>query len=84
MEDSGPLLHQLGAFEPSDVKKVLGELERLGIAFELEADHSALGEPNRALQLYFGLYPEGSKLLVFVREPDLARAEDVVRRLFPV
>lgn len=84
MDDSPEMLHQLGAFEPHEAKKVLPLLEAHKIPFEVEADHSALGQTNRAVQLYFGMYPEGSKLAVFVREADLPEALKVLEELFPV
>ena len=84
MDDSSEMSHQLGAFEPMAVKKVLPVLEAEGIPFEIEADHSALTQPNRYLQLYFGMYPDGSKIVVFVRESDLPNARIALERLFPV
>jgi hypothetical protein len=36
------------------------------------------------LELYFGIYPEGSKLAVFVREPDLPKALKAIEPLFPI
>ena len=84
MDDSPERLHELGAFEPMDAMKVLPLLEAQNIPFDVEADHSALGRPNRTLQLYFGMSPEGSKLTVFVREADLPRAGKIVEHLFPI
>ncbi len=84
MDEAPDLLHQLGAFEPMDAKKVLPLLEAQNIPFEVEADHSALGQPNRTIQLYLGMSPEGSKLAVFVREADIPRALKIVEHLFPV
>ena len=84
MNDPSELLHQLGSFEPLEAKKVLPLLESQQIPFEVEGDHSALFQPNRTLQLYFGMYPEGSKLAVFVRESDLPKARGLLATLFPV
>ena len=42
MDDTSEMLHQLGAFEPHEAKKVLPLLEATGIRFEVEADHTAL------------------------------------------
>jgi hypothetical protein len=84
MNEPSEMLHQLGAFEPLEAKKVLPLLESHQIPFEVESDHSALGAPNRALQLYFGMYPEGSKLAVFVRESDLPKALQLLETIFPV
>ena len=84
MEESPEMLHQLGAFEVSEAKKLLPLLEAEGILFEVEVDDSALHAPNRALQFYFGMYPDGSKLAVFVRESDLPKAMKVIEPLFSV
>jgi hypothetical protein len=84
MSDSSEMLHQLGAFEPMEARKILPLLESHQIPFEVEGDHSALGHPNRALLLYFGMSPEGSKLAVFVREQDLPKAIELVGQLFPI
>jgi hypothetical protein len=84
MNDDATMWHQLGAFEPHEAKKVLPLLEAHQIQFEVEADHSALTQPGRAAQFYFGMYPEGSKLAVFVREEDIAKAQKALEPLFPV
>ena len=84
MDDTSEMLHQLGAFEPHEAKKVLPLLEATGIRFEVEADHTALAQPNRALQLYFGLYPEGSKLAIFVPESQVEKAMAAIKDLFPI
>lgn len=81
---SDEMLHQVGAFEPSEAKRLLPLFEAEQIPFEVESDHSALAKPGRWLQQYFGMYPEGSKLVVFVPESFVPRAEAIVRRLFPV
>jgi hypothetical protein len=84
MDEPEEMLHQLGAFDPMDAKKLLPQLEQAGITFEVEADHTELQRPGRAVQLYLGTYPEGSKLAVFVRESDLPRAQTVITQLFPI
>ena len=84
MDDTSEMLHQVGSFEPREAKKVLPLLEAAGIRFEIEADHSALTQPNRTLELYFGMYPAGSKLAVFVPESQIDRAMTVINDLFPV
>ena len=84
MDDSSEMLHQLGAFEPHEAKKILPLLEAMGVRFEVEVDHSALAQPNRAVLLYFGMYPEGSKLAVFVPEAEVEKAMAAIRDLFPV
>lgn len=84
MDDTSEMLHQVGSFEPHEAKKILPKLEATGIRFEIEADHSALAQPNRTLQLYFGMNPEGSKLAVFVPESQIDQAMAVIKDLFPV
>ncbi len=84
MSDDPELMHQLGAFEPHEAKKVLPRLAAAGIRFEVEADNSALARPTRVLELYFGVYPEGSKLAVFVPESQLEKAMATIKDLFPV
>lgn len=84
MDENSEMLHQLGSFEPHEAKKVLPRLEAAGIRFEIEADNSALAQPNRALQLYFGMYPEGSKLAVFVPESQVEPAMAAIKDMFPV
>lgn len=84
MESNEEMLRQLGAFEPMDAKRLLPLLEAEHIPFEVEADDSALSKPNRWLHLYFGMYPEGSKVVVFVAESDLPRATQILETLFPV
>jgi hypothetical protein len=84
MPDEPEILHQLGTFEPHEATRLLSRLEADGIRFELERDDSALAQPNRALQLYLGMYPEGSKLVVFVPASHLEKALAVVKELFPV
>ena len=78
------MLHQLGAFEPFEAKRVIAVLESAGVPFEIEADHSALAKPGRWMELYFGMYPEGSKLAIFVPESKIEEAEESMRRLFPI
>lgn len=77
-------MHQIGAFEPHEAKRVLALLEARKIPFEVEADNSALAEPSRPLQFYFGMYPSGSKLAVFVPESVLEEATHALREIFPV
>jgi hypothetical protein len=84
MASPDEMLHELGGFEPVDAKKILTALEEAEIPFEVESDHSALGAPDRTFQLAFGMYPAGSRLLVFVPESALPKAQAIVRELFPV
>lgn len=80
---SDEMLYHLGAFEPSDAKKLLAAFEAQGVSFEVESDHSALTKPGRWLEQYFAMYPEGSKVVVFVPESSLRRAEAILGQLFP-
>ncbi len=81
---SEELLHEVGIFDPSDAKQVLAVFEAEGIPFEIEADHSALEDPNRPLQLYLWMFPAGSKFAIFVPESSLSQAEAIVKKLYPV
>lgn len=83
MASSDELMHEVGGFDPVDAKKVLGALEAAGVPFEIEADHTDLLQPGRTLQMAFGMYPPGSKLLVFVPESAVARAQGIIAGLFP-
>ena len=84
MQEPDEMLHQVGAFEPFEAKRVLALFEAKQIPFEVETDNSALTNPTRPLQFYFGMYPEGSKLLIFVPESKQAEAMQALRELFPV
>ena len=75
---------QIGAFEPSEARRLFLLLEQHEIPFEMEGDHSKLQAPFRFLQLEFGLYPEGSKVLIFVPQKHEASAQQLVATLFPV
>jgi hypothetical protein len=75
---------QIGSFEPMEAKRVFPLLDQHQIPFEMEGDHSRLQAPFRFLQLEFGLYPEGSKVLIFVPEKDEIRAQQLLATLFPV
>ena len=81
MPDDEPLLHQLGAFDPAEATRLVDLLEKSGIDFEIETDQSALSGSNDFSGLHFGVNPEGAKILLFVPEPDLARAQALLLRL---
>jgi hypothetical protein len=81
MPDDEPLLHQLGAFDPAEATRLVDLLEKDGIDFEIETDQSALSGSNDFSGLQFGVNPEGAKILLFVPEPDLARAQALLLRL---
>ena len=84
MEPSDESMQQIGAFEPSEAKRALSLLEAHQIPFEIEADNSALADPNRTIQLLCGLYPEGPKILVFVPKSKVPDAEVALKPLFPI
>jgi len=81
MPDDEPLLHQLGAFDPAEATRLVDLLEKSGIDFEIETDQSALSGSNDFSGLQFGVNPEGAKILLFVPEPALARAQELLRHL---
>ena len=56
-------------------------LEAHGVAFEIETDQSALSGANDFSGLQFGVNPEGAKILIFIPEPALARAQELLSRL---
>lgn len=81
MPDDEPLLHQLGAFDPSEATRLVDLLEKHGVTFEIETDQSAFSGSNDFSGLQFGVNPEGAKILLFVPEPELPRAQELLRRL---
>ena len=81
MPNDEPLLHQLGAFDPAEATRLIDLLEKSGIDFEIETDQSALSGSNDFSGLQFGVNPEGAKILLFVPEPALARAQELLRHL---
>lgn len=81
MSNDEPLLHQLGAFDPAEATRLVELLEKQGVAYEIETDQSALTGSNDFSGLQFGVNPEGAKILLFVPEPDLARAQELLRTL---
>jgi hypothetical protein len=82
--ESEDLWCQIGSFEPTEARRLLPLLQQAQIPFELEGDHSRLLAPGRFLQLEFGLYPEGSKLNVFVPQEHELQAQQIVISLFPL
>ena len=81
MPDAEPLLHQLGTFDPAEATRLVALLEEHGVTFEIETDQSALSGSNDFSGLQFGVNPEGAKILIFVPEPELARAQELLTRL---
>ena len=81
MPDAEPLLHQLGAFDPAEATRLVALLEQHQVTFEIETDQSALSGSNDFSGLQFGLNPEGAKILILIPEPELARAQELLRRL---
>ncbi len=83
MAEEDNLLHELGAFEPAELKRIAPALEAAGIEFEIESDHHELGRPMRDSELVLGFNPAGSKLVVFVPGPKLEAATTIVATLYP-
>ena len=77
------MFYQVGAFSPSEARKVLKAFEAQSIPFELESDHTALAKSGRWLQQQFGLHPEGSKLVVTVPESYFQKANTILRQMPP-
>jgi len=77
MPDEEAMMFQLGAFEPTEAKRLLPQLEAAGIPFEIEADNSALLQPGRSAALALGMYPAGSKIVIFVPEATADRAQQL-------
>jgi hypothetical protein len=78
------MMHEVGAFDPLDAKKILAALEAAGTRFEVESDHSELTRPGRTFQLAVGMSPPGSKLRIFVPESSLSEVQTLVAELFPL
>jgi hypothetical protein len=80
---SDEMLQQLGAFDPRDAKKLIAGLERHGIPFEMESDHSAVASDRHWMSINTGVSPQSSKLVFFVPEKLFAQAMKVMRDVFP-
>ena len=72
----------LGAFDPADAKPLLRLLEEHEVPFEVEADHSELLQPGRAVGLYLGMGPAGSCLRIFVHHEHLGHVHKLLRWLY--
>jgi hypothetical protein len=81
MSNDEPLLHQLGAFDPAEATRLVELLDQHNVPCEIETDQSALTGSNDFSGLQFGVNPEGAKILLFVAEADLARAQELLRTL---
>ncbi len=81
MPDAEPLLHQLGTFDPAEATRLVALLEEHHVTFEIDTDQSALSGSNDFSGLQFGVNPEGAKILIFIPEPELARAQELLARL---
>lgn len=81
---SEEMLHEVGAFDPHDAKKILDAFEARGIAFEIDTDNHDLLADGREFQQQLGMCPPASQLIIFVRESLLPRAQAVIAELFPV
>lgn len=73
----------LGDFDPPDARRLLRLLEEHEVPFEIEADHSALMQPGRAVSLYLGMGPTGSRMNVHVPVEHLPHSRKLLRYLFP-
>lgn len=81
MPDDEPLLHQLGAFDPEEATRLAELLDQHSVPFEVETDSTALTGANDFSGLQFGTNPESAKILIFVPEADLARAQGLLGQL---
>lgn len=81
MPDEEPLLHQLGAFDPDEATRLTELLDQHRVSYEIETDQSALTGSNDFPGLQFGVNPESAKILIFVPEPELARAQELLGQL---
>ncbi|MFM9953333.1 MAG: hypothetical protein ACKVVO_04685 [Opitutaceae bacterium] len=81
MPDAEPLLHQLGTFDPAEATRLVALLEEHHVTFEIDTDQSAFSGSNDFSGLQFGVNPEGAKILIFIPEPELARAQELLARL---
>ncbi|MDR2845287.1 MAG: hypothetical protein LBV28_04240 [Puniceicoccales bacterium] len=81
--DAGEILHELGVYPPTLAKRILEKLEAEKIPFEIEVDNTALADPLRGILLYMCMSPEGSKIRLFVMEPYLAGAKEIVQQVIP-
>ena len=81
MPEEEPLLHQLGAFDPEEATRLAELLDQHGVTYEIETDQSALTGSNDFPGLQFGVNPESTKILVFVPEPELAKAQELLGHL---
>ncbi len=73
----------LGGFEPADAKRLLSLLEEHEVPFEVEADHSELLQPGRAVPLYLGMIPAGSCMRIFVKQENLGHVRKLLHWLYP-
>ena len=81
---SEEMLHEVGAFDPHDAKKILDAFEARGIAFEIDTDNRDVMSDGREFQQQMGMCPAASQLIIFVRESLLPQAQAVIAELFPV
>ncbi len=72
---------EVGAFEPAEAKHLLPLLEAAGIPFEIETDNSALLRPGRTSAMVLGMYPDGSKIVVFVPASALDQAMEIAEKI---
>ena len=77
-------MQPIGSFEPSYAKRVIELLEEKQIPFQVEVDDSRLLDPTRSAQLAFGMYPDGSRVVLSVTESRLTEAMEMLKNISPV
>lgn len=82
MDSSSDPVLQLGAYEPSEARRLVECLEQHGIPFELESDPSPPLLPHPSPALTLGTSPDDSKVVVFVTANDLPAAQRLESGLF--
>jgi hypothetical protein len=76
-------MQPLGTFEPSEAKRMLPLLEAHSIAFEIDADDSAMTVPGREVEMFMGMYPRGSQVEIRVPASSLQAGLELVQSLYP-
>ncbi|MDF9834351.1 hypothetical protein M2103_002597 [Ereboglobus sp. PH5-5] len=83
MNESSEMLHELGAFDLQEAKRLFPLLESSGIYFETHINDGELLAPERTLQLIYGMNPDPMRTTVFVKEGDIPKALELAMNLFP-
>jgi hypothetical protein len=81
--DNHDEMQSLGSFEPSDAKRVLPLLEAHSIAFEVNADDSEMTRPGREVEMFMGMYPPGSQVVIRVPASSLQTGLELIQTLYP-